>query len=111
MPLIRRKKSQSCKSYLMNGTKNLFEVVAKSALPVLLFIVLIPFLMSCSDIQQPDYYNGEKIKFKIKATQDCYIKVIYLSTAGKGRKTQTINTLLFPNVHDQKNKLRAGSVG
>lgn len=39
---------------------------------------------------------------------DCYIKVIYLSTAGKGRKAQTINTLLFPNVHDQNNKLKAG---
>ncbi len=58
--------------------------------------------------QGADYYNGEKIKFKIKATQDCYIKVIYLSTAGKGRKTQTINTLLFPNVHDQDNRLKAG---
>jgi len=58
--------------------------------------------------QGADYYNGEKIKFKIKATRDCYIKVIYLSTAGKGRKTQTINTLLFPNVHDQNNRLKAG---
>jgi len=58
--------------------------------------------------QGADYYNGEKIKFKIKATQDCYIKVIYLSCAGKGRKTQTINTLLFPNVHDQNNRLKAG---
>ncbi|MEA3436275.1 MAG: DUF4384 domain-containing protein, partial [Thermodesulfobacteriota bacterium] len=57
--------------------------------------------------QGADYYNGEKIKFKIKATRDCYIKVIYLSTAGKDRKTQTINTLLFPNVHDQNNRLRA----
>ena len=60
--------------------------------------------------QGADYYNGEKIKFKIKATRDCYIKVIYLSTAGKGRKTQTINTLLFPNVHDQNNVLKAGQV-
>ena len=58
--------------------------------------------------QGADYYNGEKIKFKIKATRDCYIKVIYLSCAGKGRKTQTINTLLFPNVHDQNNRLKAG---
>jgi len=58
--------------------------------------------------QGADYYNGEKIKFKIKATRDCYIKVIYLSCAGKGRKTQTINTLLFPNVHDQNNRIRAG---
>jgi len=57
--------------------------------------------------QGADYYNGEKIKFKIRATRDCYIKVIYLSTAGKGRKTQTINTLLFPNVHDQNNRLKA----
>jgi len=60
--------------------------------------------------QGADYYNGEKIKFKIKATRDCYIKVIYLSCAGKGRKTQTINTLLFPNVHDQNNRLKAGQV-
>jgi len=58
--------------------------------------------------QGADYYNGEKIKFNIKATQDCYIKVIYLSTAGKDRKTQTVNTLLFPNVHDQNNRLMAG---
>jgi len=58
--------------------------------------------------QGADYYNGEKIKFKIRATRDCYIKVIYLSTAGKGRKAQTINTLLFPNVHDQNNRLKAG---
>jgi len=58
--------------------------------------------------QGADYYNGEKIKFRIKATRDCYIKVIYLSTAGEGRKAQTINTLLFPNVHDQNNRLRAG---
>jgi len=60
--------------------------------------------------QGADYYNGEKIKFKIRATRDSYIKVIYLSTAGKGRKTQTINTLLFPNVHDQNNRLSAGQV-
>jgi len=58
--------------------------------------------------QGADYYNGEKIKFKLRATGDCYIKVIYLSCAGKGRKTQTINTLLFPNVHDQNNRLKAG---
>lgn len=58
--------------------------------------------------QGANYYNGEKIQFKIKATKDCYIKVIYLSTAGKGRKTQTVNTLLFPNVHDQNNRLMAG---
>jgi len=58
--------------------------------------------------QGADYYNGEKIKFKIRASRDCYIKVIYLSTAGKGRKTQTVNTLLFPNVHDQNNRLKAG---
>jgi len=58
--------------------------------------------------QGADYYNGEKIKFKIRATRDCYIKVIYLSCAGESRKTQTINTLLFPNVHDQNNRLRAG---
>jgi len=58
--------------------------------------------------QGADYYNGEKIKFKVRATRDCYIKVIYLSTAGKGRKTQTINTLLFPNVHDKNNRLMAG---
>jgi len=58
--------------------------------------------------QGADYYNGEKIKFRIKATRDCYIKVIYLSTAGEGRKAQTINTLLFPNVHDQNNRLKVG---
>ncbi|MDY6789922.1 MAG: DUF4384 domain-containing protein [Thermodesulfobacteriota bacterium] len=58
--------------------------------------------------QGADYYNGEKIKFKIRASRDCYIKVIYLSCVGKGRKTQTINTLLFPNVHDQNNRVRAG---
>lgn len=58
--------------------------------------------------QGADYYHGEKIKFKVKATRDCYIKVIYLSTAGKGRKTQTVNTLLFPNVHDQNNRIMAG---
>ena len=58
--------------------------------------------------QGADYYHDEKIKFKVKVTRDCYIKVIYLSTAGKGRKTQTVNTLLFPNVHDQNNRIMAG---
>ena len=58
--------------------------------------------------QGADYFSGEKIRFHVKATRDCYIKVIYLSCAGKGRKTQTINTLLFPNVHDQNNRLKAG---
>ena len=54
MPLIRGKKSQSCKSYFTNRPKDLFGVVLKTALPALLLIVLVPILISCSDSQQPD---------------------------------------------------------
>jgi Domain of unknown function (DUF4384) len=59
--------------------------------------------------QGADYYNGEKIKFKVKATRDCYIKVIYLSSAMQGQSEERmINTLLFPNIHDRSNRLKAG---
>ena len=54
MPSIRGKKSQSGKSYLTHRPKDLFEAVFKTALPALLFIVLVSILISCSDSQQPD---------------------------------------------------------
>jgi hypothetical protein len=58
--------------------------------------------------QGADYFSGEKIRFYVESNRDCYIKVIYLSNAGKGSKIQTVNTLLFPNAHDQNNRLMAG---
>ena len=55
------------------------------------------------------YRRGEKIRFRVEASRDCYIKVIYLSatdaTSG-GRKK--MNTLLFPNLHDRENRIDAG---
>jgi hypothetical protein len=61
--------------------------------------------------QGADYYNGEKIEFKVRATRDCYIKVIYLSSAGQGQSEERmINTLLFPNIHDKNNRLKAGEI-
>ncbi|NNK85391.1 MAG: DUF4384 domain-containing protein [Desulfobacterales bacterium] len=58
--------------------------------------------------QGADYFSGEKIRFHVESNRDCYIKVIYLSTAGKSSKIQTVNTLLFPNTHDENNRLLAG---
>jgi DNA-binding Xre family transcriptional regulator len=56
-----------------------------------------------------DYYKGESIRFIVKASRDCYIKVIYLSSIGEGTTAETkMNTLLFPNVHDQANHIMAG---
>ena len=54
------------------------------------------------------YRHGEKIRFEVQASRDCYIKVIYLSAtdaASGGRKK--INTLLFPNPHDRDNRISA----
>ena len=59
--------------------------------------------------QGATYYHGEKIRFQVKASRDCYIKVIYLSStdeASGGRRK--MNTLLFPNPHDRDNRIRAG---
>ena len=59
--------------------------------------------------QGATYYHGEKIRFQVKASRDCYIKVIYLSstdeTSGGSKK---MNTLLFPNPHDRDNRIKAG---
>jgi len=54
MPLIRGEKSQPRKSCLPNRPKDIFETASKTALYLLLIIVLIPIIISCSDSQQPD---------------------------------------------------------
>jgi hypothetical protein len=54
------------------------------------------------------YRHGEKIRFQVKASRNCYIKVIYLSstdTESGGQKK--MNTLLFPNAHDRDNRISA----
>lgn len=51
-----------------------------------------------------NYYNKEKIRFHIRATRDCYIKVIYLSSTDEDSGSlKKMNTLLFPNIHDKNN--------
>jgi hypothetical protein len=58
--------------------------------------------------QGSTYSEGENIRFLVKASRDCYIKVIYLSSTGEGSTSETkMNTLLFPNVHDQANRVIA----
>jgi hypothetical protein len=55
------------------------------------------------------YYDGENIRFRVQASRNCYIKVIYLSSIGDEAAGETrMNTLLFPNVHDQDNYILAG---
>jgi Domain of unknown function (DUF4384) len=59
--------------------------------------------------QGADYYDGENIRFRVKASRNCYIKVIYLSSIGDGATGETkMNTLLFPNAHDRENFIMAG---
>jgi hypothetical protein len=56
-----------------------------------------------------DYYDGESIRFLVKASRNCYIKVIYLSSIGDADAGEIkMNTLLFPNVHDRDNYIKAG---
>ncbi|KPJ75158.1 MAG: hypothetical protein AMJ54_15725 [Deltaproteobacteria bacterium SG8_13] len=55
------------------------------------------------------YRHGEKIRFQVKASRDCYIKVIYLSsTDAESGGQKKMNTLLFPNPHDRDNHIEAG---
>ena len=55
------------------------------------------------------YYDGESIRFRVEASKNCYIKVIYLSSIGENAAGERrMNTLLFPNVHDRDNYIRAG---
>ena len=59
--------------------------------------------------QGADYHEGESIRFRVQASRNCYIKVIYLSSIGDGAADETrINTLLFPNAHDRDNYIMAG---
>lgn len=59
--------------------------------------------------QGASYYSKEKIRFLVKASRGCYIKIIYLSSTAEGSGSQKkMNTLLFPNVHDKDNWIRAG---
>jgi hypothetical protein len=52
--------------------------------------------------------KGETIRFIVTANQECYIKVIYLSTIDDSNLNKTrINTLIFPNAHDQDNRIKA----
>lgn len=58
--------------------------------------------------QGADYYAGEKIRFRVRASSDCYIKVIYLTSLEKNRSDEKrMNILLFPNEHDRDNWIRA----
>ena len=55
------------------------------------------------------YYDGESIRFRVEASRNCYIKVIYFSSIGDNTEGERrMNTLLFPNVHDRDNYIRAG---
>jgi len=55
------------------------------------------------------YHEGESIRFLVKSSKDCYIKVIYYSSIADGGNGETkINTMLFPNVHDRGNFIMAG---
>ncbi len=54
MPLIRGQKSQPVRSYLKNRPKDIFEIASKTALYLILIIVLIPVLIACSDNQEQD---------------------------------------------------------
>ena len=51
--------------------------------------------------QGADYYEDERIMFKVTGKQDCFIKVFYVQSSGE-------ETLLLPNVHDRNNFLQAG---
>jgi hypothetical protein len=56
-----------------------------------------------------DYYHGEKVQFRVRASRDCYIKVIYLSSSAEGAGSERrMNILLFPNTHDTNNLIKAG---
>jgi len=54
MPSIRGQKSQPVRSYLKNRPKGIFEIASKTALYLILIIVLIPVLISCSDSREQD---------------------------------------------------------
>ena len=56
------------------------------------------------------YYDGQSIRFRVQASRDCYVKVIYLSSISDEDAGETrMNTLLFPNPHDRNNFIRAGT--
>jgi hypothetical protein len=59
--------------------------------------------------QGADYYAGDKIRFRVRTSKGCYIKVIYLTSAGQSRENEKrMNILLFPNEHDRDNWIGAG---
>jgi len=59
--------------------------------------------------QGASYRNKDKIRFRLTATRDCYVKVIYLSSlGGDAARARKMNTLLFPNAWDRNNRLTAG---
>jgi hypothetical protein len=59
--------------------------------------------------QGADYSHGEKVRFLVRASRGCYLKVIYLSSAAKGaRDTKKMNILLFPNKYDRDNFISSG---
>ncbi len=61
--------------------------------------------------QGADYYNGEKIRFLVRASRECYVKVIYLSSKDEqSKQVIKINTLLFPNVYDKDNWIDPGEI-
>jgi len=54
MPLIRGQTSQPRRNYLKNRPKDIFEIASKTALCLILIIVWIPVLVSCSDSREQD---------------------------------------------------------
>ncbi|NVM21154.1 MAG: DUF4384 domain-containing protein [Desulfobacterales bacterium] len=59
--------------------------------------------------QGADYYSGEEIRFRVRASRGCYIKLIYVSSTQEGADSEKrMNILLFPNEHDRDNWVRAG---
>ncbi len=58
--------------------------------------------------QGASYRDKDTIRFRLTATRDCYVKVIYLSSMGSGAtQARKMNTLLFPNAWDRNNRLTA----
>ena len=59
--------------------------------------------------QGADYHDGEKVRFLVRASKGCYVKVIYIANKNEGSKEEKkINIMLFPNEHDQDNWIDAG---
>ena len=58
--------------------------------------------------QNAQYEEGETVRFQVRANRDGFIKVIYTSAVANNRRSEIRkNTLLFPNIYDRNNRIRA----